>query len=48
MRGNDNSNWSVRRAQSEKVEKPGGKRVQEGKGGQYFKFRLINGVYVAE
>ena len=49
MRGNDNSYWSVRRARSEKGEKPGGKRVQEGKGGQYFKeFRLINRVCAAE
>jgi len=49
VRGNDNSYWSVRRAQSEKGEKPGGKTVQEGKGGQYSKeFRLINRICVAE
>ena len=48
MRGNDNSYWGVRRAQSEKGEKPGVKRVQEGKGAHYFKFRLTNGVCVAE
>lgn len=50
MRGNDNSYWSVRRAQSEKGEKPGGKRVQGRKEDEDFKeFRLDWGrVCVAE